>query len=194
MSLRLALNSWSSGLYLPSPGLHVCPSMSDHAWILMGPVLWARVVFSSSGTSAQKVSDLGFGGKKPTYQANAENSGLSHGQLLFSSLILFFLISMILLKHKQDKRFINQVSQCLRGYRTHSRHGWKLVPKFWQDLAPSLRGGRSLKVFLFQTVSCTLGTRVLAENCITSSSQCIHASWKDMSFFIGPMCTQAQRP
>lgn len=94
------------------------------------------VVFNSSGTSAQKVSDLGFGGKKPTYQANAENSGLSHGQLLFSSLILFFLMSMILLKHKQDKRFINQVSQCLRGYRTHSRHGWKLGAQVLAGLGP----------------------------------------------------------
>lgn len=101
MSLRLALNSWSSGLYLPSPGLHVCPSMSDQCLDFdeACPVD-SGVVFSSSGTSAQKVSDLGLGVRMPT-EANAENSGLTHGQLLFS-LILFFLITVILLKHKQD--------------------------------------------------------------------------------------------
>jgi hypothetical protein len=37
-------------------------------------------------------------------QANLRNGSLSHRQLLFSSLILFFLISMVLLKHRQDKR------------------------------------------------------------------------------------------
>lgn len=137
------------------------------AWILIGPVLWTQGWCSAAVAHQLRKSQIwDLGVRMPTYQANAENSGLSHGQLLFS-LILFFLISMILLKHKQDKWFVNQVSQCPKGYRTHSWHDWKLVPKFWQDLAPSLQSSRSLKVFLIQTVSCTLGTRVLAENCIT---------------------------
>lgn len=90
---------------------------------------------------------------------------------------------MVLVNTNKTNGCINQVSQCLRGYRTHTQHGWKLVPKFCQDLDPRLQSSCGLKVFLCQTVTCTLGTRMLAENYITYTSQCIHASWKDMHFY-----------
>lgn len=56
----------------------------------------------------------------PTCQANVIDNDMSHRQLSFSSSVLFFPTSTILLRHKQDKQLYLLSEPVAEGLQTHT--------------------------------------------------------------------------